>query len=569
MAATFSFVRVSPRGHRYRFRFALLLSAVVCFGLYKALHIGLERPRELLLSVLFDSFTWLLLYSLSATIALGEGRTPERLSGLVFYLGMLATCLVVFAHTFFFDAAIERRLTVFDVTAGGVREFFTDALPTRGLLELLGLTLALLGGALGLSRIVGGFSLFWAWTATCVVGLVSGLGARVVRPPSVLFDSATELWEYATLPRVQPRPFPRVKERLAELDKSRPPSPPASPMFSKLLVLVMETMTLEQLVRESAALPETSFWKRERRHFHRYLRYFATNQDSRTGMLAMLTSQVVPFEAYTDASVRAYAHLADGPSLLDPLRRLGFKSAFVVAQRELEAVVSDLPWDARLHLSAQDVAKQASRLLCFASEAYENGCEDLALLPKVSAFLRDHERAFVYQELNWGHSHAYNEASGKSNAEYYGEYVDALLASLLADGLLDDTLLVLTSDHGFRGKSEQAKLASLQIPLIFYAPRFTERSDGRLLSHVDFRAILLEELGQTWGMVTPNQLVMVIGPTGSGMVSAIDERGGLTLLRNRFGATFALSASQGSQHAFAPGELLYLFERYRTAFTGR
>src|SRR4051794_26485882 len=109
-----------------RFRRAVWITvALLAAGLKIArLH---DRPAELALSVWIDTVLWGL-FGLTWELAaarLGRSMPPgaRALSGLggrlvdVVCAGLLWFSLgLVFAHTWFFDAAVERRLTVFDVT---------------------------------------------------------------------------------------------------------------------------------------------------------------------------------------------------------------------------------------------------------------------------------------------------------------------------------------------------------------------------------------------------------------------------------------------------------------------
>jgi hypothetical protein len=186
-------------------------------------------------------------------------------------------------------------------------------------------------------------------------------------------------------------------------------------------------------------------------------------------------------------------------------------------------------------------------------------------LPEVVEFLRSNDKAFVYQELIWGHAHEYNEASGKSNASYYASYVDWLARALTDLGLLDETLIVLTSDHGFRDKSKQAEPWVYHIPLWFYATRFTPRADDRLFSHVDFKDLLFAELS---GAVPAGEspLVMIVGPSGTGMLAAFEPDGSFTLLRRRGSLNLLLARQPAQSRARQPGELLQVFTQYQRRF---
>ena len=49
---------------------------------------------------------------------------------------------------------------------------------------------------------------------------------------------------------------------------------------------------------------------------HRYTGFYSNNQDSRTGMLDLLMSRVIPYEAYA-GGVDHYAFVSHLPSLVD------------------------------------------------------------------------------------------------------------------------------------------------------------------------------------------------------------------------------------------------------------
>ncbi|MDB4974074.1 MAG: Sulfatase [Myxococcaceae bacterium] len=499
-----------------------------------------------------------------------------------FYPLSLGLLMLVFAHTWFFDVAIERRLTVLDLSLSGMRYFFSTAVPTPGLwimAAMFGALFALscaftlaLGRSPALEQRVARRA---PVTVAVLLMLTTPWVVHAARVPSPLFDSAEELWQLASLPRVQTEPRPPDAKWLAALDKSALTHGTEPPRYKHVIVLVMETMTAANFERETEALPAETFLQSERARSQRFERYFPNNQDSRTGMLDMLFSRLVPYEAYSDEGYAQYEPLARAPSLVDRMHELSYATAFAVSQTTLEEVVSELPWDARLHLDEREVVgAERNGSLCFTPDEYERSCEDLVLLPKVLDFVASHERAFVYQEFIWGHAAVYNEVSGKSNAAYYSSYIDALRAGLAARGLLDDTLIALTSDHGFRDKGRQNELSVYRVPLWFHARDLEARTDTRLLSHTDFGLLLFERLappGARVSAVPDNELVLIVGPTGQGHLFAVTRAGGQMLLRHRAGRDILLASQAGEpgEHQPSASQLLTLFRRYRERFERR
>jgi hypothetical protein len=402
--------------------------------------------------------------------------------------------------------------------------------------------------------------------ATLPLLLTNGLGVVYApRTPSVMFDTAADLYGMATLPRLQARASPRAQQWITHFNRGGVKQAPVNTPFDKVIVLVMEGLTQHALTAETKPLSPATFFRSGAGHAHRYTRYFPNNQDSRTGMLDMLMSRLIPHEAYLKSAVAVYGALQHEPGLVEQMKVLGYQTAFAVSQTELELVVGDLAWNEKLHLSQAEIADAKKKgLLCIQPDDWENGCEDLALLPEVMNFVERHERAFVYQEFIYGHDILYNEASGRSNGAYYSNYIDQLLEELKARNLQDRTLLVVTSDHGFRDQSLQDEAWVYQIPLWFYAPRFEARTHDELLSHLDFRDLLLAELDPNT-VVQPahHPLVMIVGPTRSNMIATMGERGSFLLFKERFGRELLLAQRGGE---LSGDELVYAFHSYRARF---
>jgi hypothetical protein len=286
-------------------------------------------------------------------------------------------------------------------------------------------------------------------------------------------------------------------------------------------------------------------------------------------MLSMLGSRFIPYEAYTEEGRDHYMFLGQKSTLVDRFRAHGYATAFAASQQELELVVSDLPWDDKLHFAEGEPERLSAQHLCFSPYEFEHSCEDRALLPRVLSYIDAHERVFLYQEFIWGHAAAYNEASGRTNTEYYSSYLDAVVAHLKQTGAIDRTLIVLTSDHGFRDKGLQSERSVYQIPLLFFSPRLSGSTDDRLFSHLDFKDLLLQELEPARAPARESPLVMIIGPTGTSFLTVMTQPGQFMLLKARAGERYLVHADGFADGATARGaapDFLRLFEDYLTYF---
>jgi hypothetical protein len=554
-------------------RFAMLSSAALVTCAYRVFRAESESMSAALVGWAVGLCVWLWLFLLSSLLR--GPRSLARLGHALFFALFVPLVVIDLAYTFFFDTALERRLSLLDAGGAGVAYFFEHVLPSEGVYTMLALALAVIAGGLLVRRA----ALTWPRKLTVLTaGLLSLLtfvsavqAERVAHP---LADVCADLNELLTTTHVTPSARKPGRFATATLDRSITPWPGAlDTPFKKVIVFVLESITAQGFDQERAALSPTTFARAAAPHLHAYTRYFTGNQDSRTGMLGMLSARLNPFEAYTDEDVAAYETLARGPSLVERMNRLGYTSAFAVSQLELELVVKDLPWQRIIHLSEAEREAADQKYECLNPYEFEHSCEDLALLPRVLEFLDANERAFLYQEFIWGHAWQYNAALQQTNAQYYSGYIDAVIAHLRARGELDDTLLVVVSDHGPREHERTTDPETYRIPLWFYSSRFTPREDPGLRSHLDFAELLRAELTQA-SPPPPNPFVLITGPTSSSLWAAVTERDDFMLVKSRGDVHLlvyhANVAGQGVNPALdprAPADLLRVRLDYRRAFS--
>jgi hypothetical protein len=185
--------------------------------------------------------------------------------------------------------------------------------------------------------------------------------------------------------------------------------------------------------------------------------------------------------------------------------------------------------------------------------------------------LDQHSSVFLFQEFIWGHDPEYNQISGRTTADYYSSYLDAVVEHLRETGKLDRTLIVLTSDHGYRGRSTLEENYAYQIPLWFYSTRFGGREHDRLFSHIDFGDLLLYEMGAAPPPEHADPFVPVVGPTGIDSLTILDDAGELMLIRTRGPGHFLLAhhpAPGRSGPTLDPASYSRFFEEYREHFDG-
>jgi arylsulfatase A-like enzyme len=194
-------------------------------------------------------------------------------------------------------------------------------------------------------------------------------------------------------------------------------------------------------------------------------------------------------------------------------------------------------------------------------------------LPEIFALLDQPKRVFLVQQMMWGHASEYNRASGKTNTQYYSEYLDLVVSHLREKGQLERTLIVLTSDHGLREKDHQLVPDVYRVPLWFYHPSFSAHSDDTLYSHLDFKALLLAELTGTDARPKEAPFVLIVGTTGSSLL-AVMKRDEMFVIKDRPFASYLLPGGHraidgrdlGRANPDELGTYLKLFHTYREGF---
>lgn len=566
------------------FRVTLTAGALLFFLAYRLYLIPARSIGQMLLGWGFEVtvFSTILLFSFVFSFVLQRQTRTGHLSFLSHRFSLLSLFSILFnafflfafvlhfAFFFFFAEATWRRYSLLDTDSFQLLYFFTDVLPFTGWLLLIASLIILYFVAHYVSHRLAkidrssGFSTYarraghtGATAFAAVIGLISSqLYAGPIDSPVAYI--AVDLREAFSAPSLMIR------------DTAPPDSyntwqrpEPETLRYKKIVVFVMESVTLKALEEGTSRLEPERMFARMKPQSHRYTNIIASNMDSRTGMLAMLSGRFVPFEAYSDADVARYAFLSRERSLVHRMNEYGYETAFSAAVTEQEAVVFDLPWSERFVLTEADRDRARKQgFLCLTPYEFEHSCDDRYLLPRLVDFVASHERAFLYHEFIYGHSQEYMDALQIDPVRYYSDYVEALTEALKKRDLLDETLIVIVADHGIRMKGYETKRSTYILPLYFFHPQFQGRTDASLYAHFDFKDLLLAEASHTSPPLARDHAPF-IGMTSSAIIGAVDVRGGLTVIKDRRWRPYALMTPD-TAHA---ERLLAGIRSYRDRFT--
>lgn len=498
----------------------------------------------------------------------------HSLFSILFNAFFLSAFVLHFAFFFFFAEATWRRYSLLDTDSFQLLYFFTDVLPFTGWLLLIASLIILYFVAHYVSNHLAEIeslpsflhhTLYHAGRpghagAAAFLALGGLVSTQIAAAPidSPVAYIAVDLYE-------------AFSARSLTIDAASPPASyntwdrpePETLRYKKIVVFVMESVTLKALEEGTSRLEPERMFAHIKKQSHRYTNIIASNMDSRTGMLAMLSGRFVPFEAYSDADVSRYAFLSRERSLVHRMNEYGYVTAFSAAVTEQEAVVFDLPWSERFVLTESDRDQARKQgFLCLTPYEFEHSCDDRYLLPTLVDFVASHERAFLYHEFIYGHSQEYMDALQIDPVRYYSDYVEAFTEALKKRDLLDETLIVIVADHGIRMKGYETERSTYILPLYFFHPQFQGRIDASLYAHFDFKDLLLAEASHSSPPLARDHAPF-IGMTSSAIIGAVDARGSLTVIKDRRWRPYALMTPD-TAHA---ERLLAGIRSYRDRFT--
>ena len=370
----------------------------------------------------------------------------------------------------------------------------------------VGAALVLVGAALTLSRsphpVVGSL---WREAADRVTG-----HERVV--PSLRMKLSTGL---ATVPSAQTTDLGRT-------------------LFRHVFLIVLEGVPAADFEREFVHR-SNGFYAQVQSHARYFSRYYATNLDSYTSLIAMLTGQQVPYRAYTQPS--DYEAVNRAPNLTRTLRANGFHSVFVSTYAYQPFVPTRSDWDQVL--DGNDLAT-GPPWLSLGSIRMEQATEDKAALALLLDNTLKHDRSFVLHEMVYGHSPEWQAKTGQTPCDYYDSYLTDLRNGLASRGTLDDSLIIVVSDHGDRSKAADA--ANYRVPLLVVGRGISSAQDATLYAHLD-----LPQMTQAWlqGLPLPagRPWVNLVGSTERWVYGRITADGQHVLIDNARGTLLSQSGT--------------------------
>jgi hypothetical protein len=304
----------------------------------------------------------------------------------------------------------------------------------------------------------------------------------------------------------------------------------ASLRYNHVLMLVLEGVNAVSFEKEFLSRNDGHFAQVKNRSTY-FSRYYATNLDSYTSLICMLTSVVVPYRSYSDPAL--YEGANNAPNIVRAVRRRGFKTLFISTYEYQPFVPVRNDWDRIMDM--RDLPAE-NRYVSVGTNKMESATEDMAGLSTIVGFMRSHRQTFVLHELVYGHSPDWIMKTGIPQVEYYDRYIQAITHVLDSTGLGDETLVVVVSDHGSREHS--ADIYSYQVPLLLTGTSVPSLVDSSFVSHRNLSSIISGTLAGSNSIANRSSL-FVVGSTEEWVYGQITSDGSYMFIDDERGTVMA------------------------------
>lgn len=486
-------------------------------------------------NIFYIIFTFLFetcVYFLIFIIFLGLQKVSIKLASPIFVILYLVHTFVAFLTTYFMNDIFGRRFSIFSISLGGLRFAVVNMFPWQYLIYIIISLVLLFVVSYFLSKLVTKYPA----RKYAIYVLVFVLICLFCIPLAFNkeFDNVYVNSIVGLFPLTQEIVEIDDSNLICNLDNSffenyKYPDLNLTERYKKIVVFVMESVIYDDYKKDIAKVkPEENFFELTKNNSHYYFNYFTNNQDSISAIITMLSSKVVPNEAYiyTDTYTLWGHSMMRKYNLIDYFNDKNYITSFVMSETKPTWELTRYKWK-KIHDINGKYDYYDQNYFCYNPYPYEIGCEDIVVLDDVINDLNAGEKVFILQELIFGHCYLYVKNSGLSKTEYYNKYFFDFYKKIKEKGLDKDLLIVIVSDHGLRDKIEYSYADRYNVPLIFIANDLEYSENNTLLSHIDFKDILFSYL---YGLdYTPAPFFYLVGPTGSHAIGYKGVDGGFVL----------------------------------------
>jgi len=254
-----------------------------------------------------------------------------------------------------------------------------------------------------------------------------------------------------------------------------------STKYKRVVIFVMESVNNEKFPKSDV---KNDFFKN---HCEHYSNYHTLNLDSYTALSTILNSKFIPYQSYVHKE--RYIGAEKNDNVVRLFDNLGYETHFISTYRYGQAVTPPDRSDWNREYFSENFSSDG--FTCLDKNPVENACEDLEAFDKVIELLKN-EKIVVLHEMVYGHASDWEEETGIRQMDYYWKYFNSVYDKLKENNILDNTLIVLVSDHGPR--DDLTDIENYKVPLLICSSDSVAKINDNFSSHLDFKNILMSKL---------------------------------------------------------------------------
>lgn len=451
------------------------------------------------------------------------------ISRALFYIFHVVFGFTSFIYTFFLFDLLSFPVNLFGITGENISffmEYFMNVKLVIAMLGVIGLIISISYFLLPRIRLkklpsVVGLLLTLLFIPTILRSSINPILYSIQEQIALSFTSSDDIIKLTT---------PVVDNSKAEqfrfLNKAFDTIPVANIRYDRVVVLVMEGINFNDFTGKSQA-NANSFFSRHKQNILSFTKYYSLNLDSYTSLISMLNSIFIPYQAYVNE--QKYLFVNNHNNLTRFFNTNGFSTHFLTSYgKQQERFVPNIrEWT---QAKFMDTIESNTKYACITTSKIEYACEDLAVFDDLILILKKNQRAFVFQEMVYGHTTGWKEKTGIETIDYYNRYYNKVVDELKKNNILDSTLIVITSDHGQRDNVYD--INSYHIPLLVFATDLQNSSNNKFLSHIDFKDILLELIANK-EFEPQQELIYTMGNSGELVYGMVTADGKHAFINNR------------------------------------
>ncbi|NUN10627.1 MAG: sulfatase-like hydrolase/transferase [Ignavibacteriaceae bacterium] len=321
--------------------------------------------------------------------------------------------------------------------------------------------------------------------------------------------------------------------------------------YDNILMIVLEGVTSADFEEEFTQIND-GFFESNRTNIIHYNNYFATNLDSYTSLISMLTGVQVPYRAYADAE--SYSRVNEAPNLAMDMINRGYKNLFISTYQYQPFVPVSQNWSDIIDMLG---INSDGEWLALGNNKMESATEDKAAIPYITDYIMKNEKVFLMAELVYGHSPEWRAKTGITQLRYYDSYLTEIKNKLDLAGELSKTLFVVVSDHGNRSLSASA--SNYRVPLFVYSPECQGGTNNDFLSHLELPEMIYHYSGAAEHPKARDE-IFVVGSTEKWIFGKISSNGDYAFILDSRGTVVNRSGD------ISPAKIQKQFQEYLNSF---